>query len=86
MPRPANLLSRASQLGGARKTVIASGMAADFLIESARQTGDHGFDATPIRYRRLGPGHGAHSREILAEAAFDPARIAALVAAGVVKA
>jgi crotonobetainyl-CoA:carnitine CoA-transferase CaiB-like acyl-CoA transferase len=43
-------------------------------------------DATPIRYRRLGPGHGAHSREILAEAAFDPARIAALVAAGVVKA
>ena len=43
-------------------------------------------DATPVRYRRLGPGHGAHSREILTEAGFDQARIAALVAAGVVKA
>lgn len=32
-----------------RGAVIASGLAADFLIESARQTGDHGFDATPIR-------------------------------------
>jgi crotonobetainyl-CoA:carnitine CoA-transferase CaiB-like acyl-CoA transferase len=44
------------------------------------------FERTPIRYRRSGPGHGAHSREVLTEIGYDPARIAALVAAGVVRA
>ena len=44
------------------------------------------FERTPIRYRRLAPGHGAHSREVLAEIGYDPARIASLVAAGVVRA
>ena len=42
--------------------------------------------ARSIRYRRLGPGHGAHSREVLAEIGYDTERIAALVAAGVVRA
>jgi crotonobetainyl-CoA:carnitine CoA-transferase CaiB-like acyl-CoA transferase len=44
------------------------------------------FERTPIRYRRAGPGHGAHSREVLGEAGFDAARIAALAAAGIVRA
>jgi crotonobetainyl-CoA:carnitine CoA-transferase CaiB-like acyl-CoA transferase len=44
------------------------------------------FERTPIRYRRPGPGHGAHSREVLVEIGYDAARIAALVAAGVVRA
>ena len=44
------------------------------------------FEKTPIRYRRLGPGHGAHSQEVLAEIGYDAPRIAALVAAGVVRA
>jgi crotonobetainyl-CoA:carnitine CoA-transferase CaiB-like acyl-CoA transferase len=44
------------------------------------------FEKTPIRYRRLGPGHGAHSREVLAEIGYDEPRIAGLVAAGVVRA
>jgi crotonobetainyl-CoA:carnitine CoA-transferase CaiB-like acyl-CoA transferase len=43
-------------------------------------------ERTPIRYRRLGPGHGAHSREVLAEAGWDDAQIAGLVTAGVVHA
>src|SRR5262249_24112210 len=34
------------------------------------------FEATPIRYRRTGPGHGAHSREVLAEAGYDAQHIA----------
>ena len=44
------------------------------------------FERTPIRYRRLGPGHGAHTREVLAEAGYDEARIAALMAAGIIRA
>jgi crotonobetainyl-CoA:carnitine CoA-transferase CaiB-like acyl-CoA transferase len=44
------------------------------------------FGRTPIAYRRLGPAHGAHSREVLAEAGYDDARIARLVAAGIVRA
>ncbi|MGH7895496.1 MAG: CoA transferase, partial [Candidatus Binatia bacterium] len=40
---------------------------------------------TPIAYRRLGPGLGAHSREVLAEIGYDEARIEALVRAGVVR-
>ena len=44
------------------------------------------FERTPIRYRRLGPGHGEHSRELLGEAGYDDARIAALVAVGAVRA
>jgi crotonobetainyl-CoA:carnitine CoA-transferase CaiB-like acyl-CoA transferase len=44
------------------------------------------FERTPIRYRRLGPGHGQHSREVLGEAGYDAARIDALVAAGTVRA
>ena len=42
------------------------------------------FGRTPIGYRRPGPGHGAHSREILAEIGYDEACVAGLVAAGVV--
>ena len=44
------------------------------------------FERTPIRYRRLAPGHGAHTREVLAEAGCDEARIAALMAAGIIRA
>jgi crotonobetainyl-CoA:carnitine CoA-transferase CaiB-like acyl-CoA transferase len=44
------------------------------------------FERTPIRYRRTGPGHGAHSREVLAEIGYGEARIAALAAAGIVRA
>jgi crotonobetainyl-CoA:carnitine CoA-transferase CaiB-like acyl-CoA transferase len=44
------------------------------------------FERTPIRYRRTGPGHGAHSAEVLREVGYDAARIASLVAAGVVRA
>ena len=44
------------------------------------------FERTPIRYRRTGPGHGAHSQEVLAEIGYDATRIAGLVAAGVVRA
>jgi crotonobetainyl-CoA:carnitine CoA-transferase CaiB-like acyl-CoA transferase len=44
------------------------------------------FERTPIRYRRTGPGHGAHSREVLAEIGYAEARIAALAAAGIVRA
>jgi len=40
----------------------------------------------PSRYRRLAPGHGAHSREVLGELGYDEARVAALLAAGVVRA
>jgi len=43
-------------------------------------------ERTPIRYRRPGPGHGAHSHEVLAEVGYDATRIASLVAAGVVRA
>jgi crotonobetainyl-CoA:carnitine CoA-transferase CaiB-like acyl-CoA transferase len=44
------------------------------------------FERTPIRYRRTGPGHGEHSAEVLREVGYDAARIASLVAAGVVRA
>ena len=44
------------------------------------------FESTPIRYRRLGPGQGEHTREILREAGYDAARIAALVRFGAVRA
>jgi crotonobetainyl-CoA:carnitine CoA-transferase CaiB-like acyl-CoA transferase len=44
------------------------------------------FERTPIRYRRLGPGHGVHTREVLAEIGYDEARIAALATAGIVRA
>jgi crotonobetainyl-CoA:carnitine CoA-transferase CaiB-like acyl-CoA transferase len=43
------------------------------------------FERTPIRYRRLAPGHGAHSREVLAEAGYADDRIAALERAGIVR-
>jgi crotonobetainyl-CoA:carnitine CoA-transferase CaiB-like acyl-CoA transferase len=44
------------------------------------------FERTPIAYRRLGPALGEHSRAVLGEIGWDDARIAALVAAGVVRA
>jgi crotonobetainyl-CoA:carnitine CoA-transferase CaiB-like acyl-CoA transferase len=44
------------------------------------------FERTPIRYRSTGPGHGAHSAEVLREVGYDATRIASLVAAGVVRA
>ncbi len=44
------------------------------------------FERTPITYRRPGPGHGAHSREILGEIGYGEARIADLVASGVIRA
>ncbi len=44
------------------------------------------FERTPIRYCRLGPGHGAHTREVLGEVGYDDARIDALAAAGIVRA
>jgi crotonobetainyl-CoA:carnitine CoA-transferase CaiB-like acyl-CoA transferase len=44
------------------------------------------FERTPIRYRRLGPAHGAHSREVLGEAGYDDARITALATAGIIRA
>ena len=34
------------------------------------------FERMPIHYRRLGPAHGAHSHEVLAEIGYDAARIA----------
>jgi crotonobetainyl-CoA:carnitine CoA-transferase CaiB-like acyl-CoA transferase len=43
------------------------------------------FDETPVRYHRLGPAQGEHSRQVLGEAGYDDARIEALVASGAVR-
>jgi crotonobetainyl-CoA:carnitine CoA-transferase CaiB-like acyl-CoA transferase len=43
-------------------------------------------ETMPIAYRRLGPGLGAHSRVVLDEIGYDEARVAALLAADVVRA
>jgi crotonobetainyl-CoA:carnitine CoA-transferase CaiB-like acyl-CoA transferase len=42
-------------------------------------------DGTPIRYRRLGPAQGEHSRAVLAELGYDDGRTAALTACGAVR-
>jgi crotonobetainyl-CoA:carnitine CoA-transferase CaiB-like acyl-CoA transferase len=42
-------------------------------------------DATPIRYRRLGPGQGEHTREVLGELGYDAARVEALTTCGAVR-
>jgi formyl-CoA transferase len=43
------------------------------------------FEETPVRYRRLGPAQGEHSRQVLGEIGYDDARIASLVAVGAVR-